>query len=65
MFKYLGSIIDSSLNSDADVDKRIKAVTSEFGALKNVLTNISVYLRVKDRIFNDLVLSILLYGSEA
>ena len=38
-FKYLGLIIDSSLTSDADVDKRIKAATSAFGALKNVLTS--------------------------
>ena len=33
-FKYLGSIIDSSLTSYADVDMRIKAATSAFGALK-------------------------------
>ena len=33
-FKYLGSIIDSSLTSDADVDMRIKAATSAFGALQ-------------------------------
>jgi hypothetical protein len=33
-FKYLGSIIDSSLFSDSDVDMRIKAATSAFGALK-------------------------------
>ncbi len=45
-FKYLGSIIDSSLTSDADVDMRIKAATSAFGALKNVLTSLSVDLRV-------------------
>ena len=33
-FKYLGSIIDSSLTSDADVNMRIKTATSAFGALK-------------------------------
>ncbi len=33
-FNYLGSIIDSSLTSDADVDMRIKAATPAFGALK-------------------------------
>ena len=44
--KYLGSIIDSSLTSDADVDMRIKAATSAFGALKNVLTSLFVDLRV-------------------
>ncbi len=46
-FKYLGSILDSSLTSNADVDKRIKTATSAFGALKNVLINLSVDLRVK------------------
>ena len=64
-FKYLGSIIDSSLTSDADVNMRIKSATSAFGALKNVLSSLSVDLRVKGRIYNALVLSILLYGSEA
>ena len=64
-FKYLGSIIDSSLTSDADVNMRIKSATSAFDALKNVLTSLSVVLRVKGRIYNALVLSILLYGSEA
>ncbi len=39
----LGSIIDSSLTSDADVDMQIKAATSEFGALKNVLTSLLTY----------------------
>jgi hypothetical protein len=64
-FKYLGSTIDSSLTSDADVDMQIKASTSAFGALKNVFTSLSVDLRVKGRIYSALVLSILLYGSEA
>ena len=34
-FKYPGSIMDSSLTSDADVDMRTKAATSAFGALTN------------------------------
>jgi hypothetical protein len=55
----------SSLTSDADVDKQIKAATSAFGALKNVITYISLDLRVKRRIYIALVLSILLCGSEA
>jgi hypothetical protein len=46
-FKYLGSIIDSSLTSDADVDKRIQTATSAYGALKNVPTYLSVDFRVK------------------
>ena len=64
-FKYLGSIIGSSLTSDADVDMIIKAATSAFGALKKVLTGLTVNPRVKGRIYNALVLSIFLYGSEA
>jgi hypothetical protein len=35
-FKYLGTIVDSSLTSDADVDTRIKAATSAFGALSSL-----------------------------
>ena len=49
-FKYFGSRIDSSMTSDADVNTRIKAEASAFDALKNVLTNLSVDLRVKDMI---------------
>ncbi len=59
-FKHLGSIIDSSLTSDADVDMRIKAATSAFGTLKNVRTSLSVDLRVRGRFYNALVFSILL-----
>jgi hypothetical protein len=44
---------------------RIKAATTAFGALNSVLTSLSVDLRVKGRIYNALVLSIFLFGSEA
>jgi hypothetical protein len=63
--KYLGSIIESSVTSDAYVDMQIEAATSAFGALKNVLNSLSVDLRVKGRIYSALVLSMHLYGSEA
>jgi hypothetical protein len=49
-FKCLGSIVHSSLTSDADVDKRINAAKPVFGALKIVLTSFSVNLREKGRI---------------
>jgi len=38
-FKYLGSIPLYSLNSDADINKRIAAATAAFGALKNIFTD--------------------------
>ena len=63
-FKYLGSIVHYSLSSEADVDKRIKSATAAFGALKNVLTNKRLDLKLKGRIYVALCLSILLYGSE-
>ncbi len=56
-FKYLGSIIDSSLTSEADVDIRVKAATSAFDALKNVLTSLAVGLRVKSRTYNAIFLT--------
>ncbi len=63
--KYLGSIIDSSLTWDADVEKRIKTAISTFCALGLFFTSLSVDLLVKGRIYNALVLSTLVYGSEA
>ena len=38
-FKYLGSILNYSLTSDLDVDKRIASATAAFGALKNIFTD--------------------------
>jgi hypothetical protein len=62
IFKYLCSIIDSSLTFAAEVDKRIKVATTAFDALEYILTNLFVALRVN---VSALVLSIFLYGSEA
>jgi hypothetical protein len=63
-FKYLGSIVHYSLASDADVDKRIRPASAVFGALKNILTNKDIDLKVKGSVYVALRLSILLYGSE-
>jgi hypothetical protein len=63
-FKCLGSIVYHSLASDADVDKRIRSVSAAFRALKNILTNKDIDLKVKGSVYVALCLSILLYGSE-
>jgi hypothetical protein len=63
-FKYLGSIIHPTLTSDAAVDRRIKAATAAFGALKKVLSNKYLESKVKGQVYVSLCLSILLYGSE-
>jgi hypothetical protein len=63
-FKYLGSIVHHFLTSDADVDKRIRPASAAFGALKNILTNKDIELKVKGSVYVALCLSILLYGSD-
>jgi hypothetical protein len=50
-FKCLDSTILRSLTSDADVDKQIRPASAAFGALKNILTNKQINLRVKVRAF--------------
>jgi hypothetical protein len=62
--KYLGSIVHHSLTSDADADKRMRSASAAFGALKNILTNKYIHLKVKGSAYVALCLSILLYGSE-
>jgi hypothetical protein len=62
--KYLDSIVHHSLTSDADVDKRIRSAPAAFGALKNILTNNDIDLKVKGSAYVALCLSILLYASK-
>ena len=63
-FKYLGSIISTSLTSDADVDKRIKSATAIFGALgTSIFKRKDISPLAKGKIYESLVLIVLLYGS--
>jgi hypothetical protein len=63
-FRYLGSIIHFALTSDFDVDRRIKAASAAFGALKHVFSNKYVHESVKGQVYMALVLTTLLYGCE-
>lgn len=64
-FKYLGSIISTTLTSDADVDKRIKSATAIFGALgTSLFKRKDISPLAKGKVYETLVLSVLLYGSE-
>jgi hypothetical protein len=63
-FKYLGLIVHHSLTSDADVEKRIRSASAAFGALKNILTNKEIGLKVIGSAHVALCFSILLYGSK-
>ena len=64
-FKYLGSLLVPSLSSTAEVDKRLTAAGGAFGALRKcVFGNKDISYRVKGKVYQALILSILLYGSE-
>ena len=62
--KYLGPIVQSSLTSDADVDKRIRSAAAAFGALRSVLCNFALEEALRGKVYSVLVLAVLLYGSE-
>jgi hypothetical protein len=63
-FKFFASIFHHSLTSDKDVDKRIKSASAAFGALRYILTNKDIDLKVKGSAYVALCLSNLMYGSE-
>jgi exonuclease III len=63
-FKYLGSIIHHSLESEWDITNRINAANGAMQRLKPMLQRIDIDMKVKGRIYSTLVLNILLYGSE-
>ena len=65
IFKYLGSILSRDCRDDADVHARIDAASHAFGALRECLfTSTEVSYSAKKVVYEGLILSILLYGSE-
>ena len=62
--KYLGSLVHHSLTLDADVNKRNRAASAAFGALRSVLCNFALSENLRGQVYTALVLTILLYGSE-
>ena len=64
-FTYLGSIIDETGGTEADVRARINKARRAFGMLNNIWKSGSYSREVKLRIFNTNVKSVLLYGSES
>ena len=65
-FSYLGTIITSDCKDCEDVLNRIKKAGNMFGALKKCLFgNKRICFTVKEKVYESLILSILLYGSES
>lgn len=63
-FQYLGSIITKDGGADDDVRNRIRLATQAFAQLRNLWRSRRISERLKLRIFNSNVKSVLLYGSE-
>lgn len=61
---YLGTEISDSLDSTADVERRIKKASNMVGALRELFTRRDIGYKDKGTIYKCLCLSILLYGSE-
>ena len=65
-FRYLGSHIGQSLDSDVDVEERLTKASQAFGALrKHTFANKDVKPETKARLYVALVLGVLLYGCES
>lgn len=63
-FTYLGSNVDNSGGTDADVRVRIGKARGAFNQLKNIWRASNLSLKSKIRIFNTTVKPVLLYGAE-
>ena len=63
-FVYLGSIISKDGGADDDVLNRIRLANLAFGSLRHIWTSKRLSRRLKMKIFNSNVKSVLLYGCE-
>ena len=64
-FAYLGSIISNNCSIDREINNRISRASAAFGQLTGrVYLNRNLKLSTKIRVYQAIVLSILLYGSE-
>ncbi|MGB0627641.1 MAG: hypothetical protein ACPGQ5_13845, partial [Alphaproteobacteria bacterium] len=64
-FRYLGSMISYRVDDSVDVDARVKAAAKAFGALsKPIFRSPRVDKDAKGRVYESLVVSILLFGCE-
>ena len=63
-FTYLGSIVNKTGGTDADVRARVGKARASFLQLKNIWNSRVISLKTKCNIFNSNVKSVLLYGAE-
>jgi len=63
-FCYLGSVIAGDGSCDKDIRTRLGKANSTFGRLSNIWKNKSLNINIKSRLYEALVMSVLLYGAE-
>ena len=63
-FVYLGSVVSKDGGTDEDIKCRINKARHAFNTLRPIWRSTALSLRNKIRIFNTIVKSVLLYGSE-
>ena len=63
-FVYLGSMIQAGGKADAEVSRRVGLASSVMRSLKHMWASKTISLKVKGRVYEACVRSVLLYGSE-
>lgn len=64
-FCYLGSLLSRDTNDELDIVSRLNRGSNAFGALKSsIFANSRISLKVKAAVYENLILPIVLYGSE-
>ena len=63
-FTYLGGIITTKGGCDEDITNRLKKAKGQFQRLKKIWYSSIFSTKTKIRLFNTLVISVLIYGSE-
>ena len=63
-FTYLGSVIDVKGGTEADITARIGKARSAFTQLQNIWRAKNISQKIKVRLFNSNIKSVLLYGCE-
>ena len=64
-FKYLGSVITANGGVEADVHHKVNEGCKMLGALKGVMKNRGLGMNAKKVLYEKVVMSTVMYGSEA
>jgi hypothetical protein len=63
-FKYLGSYLSSDLSDLPNTTARVRAAAKAYGAMSPILRDNNIALQIRSRLYVQLIIPVLLYGSE-